>query len=46
MEGDFLKATNFTAITYDDLENNIGIFYSTIIDIKTVSPSGKNGLLN
>ena len=41
MEGDFQKATNITAITYDDLENNIGNFYYTIINIKTVSTSGK-----
>ena len=41
MEGDFQKATNNTAITYDDLENNIGNFYSTIINIKTVSTSGE-----
>ena len=41
MEGDFWKATNITAITYDELENNIGNFYFTIININTVSTSGE-----
>ena len=41
MEGDFQKATNITAFTYDDLVKYIGNFYSTIINIKTVSTSGK-----
>ena len=41
MEGDFQKATNITALPHDDLDNNIGNAYSTIINIKTVSTSGK-----
>jgi len=45
MEGDFLKATNIAAITYDDLENNIANVYSTIRNTNTVSTSGKKSIL-
>ena len=41
MEGDFWKATINPAITYEDIENNIGNFHSTIRNIKTVSNAGK-----